>query len=205
MGIKIRKMKSRIPQFAVVLSAVLNMLIQTSWARLGETLEQCEARYGSAEPLTTPETILATGVKAYEFIREPYAIVALIGDRLGAIQVCYYKAGKFSTSEVVDLIQRNTSDSTIPEADGPFNPEWGFMRQTYSISGQYHVAAECNVGKNYSRLTVEDYLKMDRQSGGSGPALSSYSEKFADGYHKRLESGASDAAAESVNTANDGL
>ena len=188
------KMEPRILSFAIVLFAVFNMLVETSSAQIGETLQQFEARYGSAKLLPTPDTISAKGIKAYEFRRAyTITIVALIGDRAGAVQVSYYTGGEFSTSEVFDLIQCNSSDSEPPDVDGPFEPDHepstdalqaiGFMRQVISMSD---IDAEWFVGADYSRLTVSDALKMVKQSDGVG--LIDYSKEFAVEYHEKLES-----------------
>jgi hypothetical protein len=91
--------------FVVLLSGFSGFV----YARIGENLSQCETRYGPSKALEVPSELALAGVGAYEFRRDPYTIVTLIGSAQGAFRISYFKKGGFSEVEALDLMKRNWS------------------------------------------------------------------------------------------------
>jgi hypothetical protein len=107
----------------ILCCALAVALSSTGWARLGETLEQCEARYGPASrtvdalaSFNTPGTIACT------FSKAGYKIVVALHDGKAGV-IFYEKEEQGTLGKPVDISQ--TEVESLLESNG-----WGKSWQT---------------------------------------------------------------------------
>ena len=175
-------------------------------AGIGESLKECETRYGPSTRLQIPrELSCEDSVKVYEFNAEPYRILAVIGRDVGAMQITYFKAGKFSHSEAEDVIKRNypKCEQAVLLTNEGITVEDGLTRIHFSLRpyGVTKGDAHLSLGKSTSGLTVWHARKMIDQADRAD--LAPGSRQFAESYQKRLESSASDVIADERKAIND--
>jgi hypothetical protein len=174
-------------------------------ARIGDSLKECELRYGAATQLQIPQELFYNdSVRVYEFNTESYKVLAVIGSHVGTMQISYFKDGKFGQSEAEDIIKRNysTCEQAVRSNEG-ITVENGLTRIHFSLRpyGAVKGDAYLSVGRGTSGLTVWDARKMIDQADSvaltaESVALAPRSGQFAESYQKRLESSASDVIAD---------
>ena len=183
-------------------------------ARIGESLKECELRYGAATQLQIPQELSYNdSVRVYEFNTESYKVLAVIGSHVGTMQISYFKDGKFgqSEAEAEDIIKRNysTCEQAVRSNEG-ITVEDGLTTIHFSLRpyGAAKGDAYLSVGRGTSGLTVWDARKMVDQADSvaltaKSVALAPRSRQFAESYQKRLESSASDVIADEWKAIND--
>ena len=192
-------MTMRQPLLLIELLAFL-ILQATSFARIGEDLILCEGRYGSGKQLELPAELTSIGVKAYEFQREPYTVVAFIGKK-GAMQIAFFKRGPINDLEAVDLMKRNAPESAEIKSVGLT----GDGSSSWLVGeGPQMMSCFLTVGPAYSRLLLRKALLMG-DSGAAVSAVHNHGDQFLKNYFEKLNSGAAEDAAQRQSQANEGL
>lgn len=193
--------------------ALAGMLSSTTLARVGETLQQCEQRYGTGLELPVGEKLKAAGVSAYEFRGMPVTVVAIIGSHEGVTRISYFGKGKFSQSVLHSLMKRNSPTGAEPSlwskpdaTDSSYiygqgitrglpiddsEPRWTIGKKGDPSS----LTAALDEGTFYSKLCVISYLKADKQAraaraagrSASGSGISLYADELLSQYHRKLE------------------
>lgn len=182
------------------------------FARIGDSLKECELRYGAATQLQIPQDLSYNNtVRVYEFNTESYTVLAVIGSHVGTMQISYFKDGKFGQSEAEDIIKRNysTCEQAVLSNEG-ITVEDGLTSIRFSLRpyGAVKGDAYLSVGRGTSGLKVWDARKMIDQADSvaltaESVALAPRSRQFAESYQKRLESTASDVIADEWKAIND--
>ena len=172
----------------ILLCALALFLPASGFARIGETLEQCEQRYGPGTELPVDDELKSVGVRAYKFQRGPIVVVAIIGNREGVMRISYFAQGKFSPQLLTSLMKRNspTFDEPRPWARPPgeqrdssflygqgitrgipldeSTPKWGIGPAGDPAS----LTAALTRETFYSQLSVVSYLKEEKQKKAAG-------------------------------------
>jgi hypothetical protein len=184
---------------------ILFLLLSVSaHARVGEDLGQCEARYGQSEALELPSELAQAGVSAYVFRRDPYTIVALIGSNQGAMRISYFKKGRFSEVEAVDLMKRNWSGPVEIESLGPMPHRGAGPRMSWWVGPAGDASALdaiLTTGSSHSELALISTLKMVKQS----KSAFDYAQDFFVKYLQTLDAGAKSSASDAISEQNEGL
>jgi hypothetical protein len=173
---------------------------------LGENLSECETRYGPSKALELPSDLALGGVKGYEFRRDPYTIVVLIGNEQGVFNKSYFKRGKFNEAELVDLVKPNWSVVTdelrgmglVPDRGAGSIMSWWIGQSPYNLevwqtAGRTHseLAIRC-FSLNYNRIR-EEYTWRDA------------AVDFSVAYLKMLDAGVDSGASSAFREQNGGL
>jgi hypothetical protein len=89
--------------------ALAVMLSSTGWARIGESLDSFQQRYGIGKDLAVSEKLASAAVQVFEFQRKPYRILVAISESQGALSISFFKRGRFDKAELAGLVDANCS------------------------------------------------------------------------------------------------
>lgn len=192
-------MRMRSPLHPIGLLALV-ILQSTSFARIGEDLTLCQGRYGAGKQLELPAELNSIGIKAYEFQREPYTVLAFIGKK-GAMQIAFFKRGPINDLEAVDLIKRNAPESAEVKNVGLTGDG---SRSWLVGEGPQMMSCFLATGPAYSRLMIRKALLMG-DSGAAVSAVHNHGDQFLKNYFEKLNTGAAEDAAQRQSQANEGL
>jgi hypothetical protein len=200
-----------------LLCVLVSLLPASGSARIGETLERCEQRYGPGTELPVDDKLKSVGVKAYRFQPSPLVVVAIIGDQEGVMRISYFAQGKFSPQVLISLMRRNSPNLDEPR---PWARPPGEQRDSSFLYGQgitrgipvdestprwsigpagdpASLTAALTKETFYSQLSVVSYLKEERQKRAAGLKvnISSRAEDLLARLYGTLEKSADASAA----------